>query len=79
MARRTGGKESGNHALPGMEPESGKITANLSPATRAYLASLGLPDPDAEQATAERIWYHTLAIGYSPFYLAENADGIRQD
>ena len=72
-------KESGNHALPGMETESEKITANLSPAARAYLASLGLPDPDTDQATAELIWYHALAIGYSPAYLAENADGIRQD
>jgi hypothetical protein len=25
------------------------------------------------------IWYHALAIGYSPLYLSENADGIRQD
>ena len=39
--------------LPGMEAESDKITANLSPAARAYLASLGLPDPDTDQATAE--------------------------
>ena len=78
-ARRTGGKTSDNHALPGMESESEKITANLSPAARAYLASLGLPDPDTDQATAELIWYHALAIGYSPAYLAENADGIRQD
>ena len=62
-----------------METESEKITANLSPAARAYLASLGLPDPDTDQATAELIWYHALAIGYSPAYLAENADGIRQD
>jgi len=79
LSLRAGGKESGNHALPGMEAESEKITANLSTAARAYLASLGLPDPDADQATAELIWYHALAIGYSPAYLAENADGIRQD
>ena len=65
--------------LPGMEHESEEITANLSPAARAYLASLGLPEPDTDQATAELIWYHALAIGYSPAYLAENADGIRQD
>jgi len=77
--RRTGGKESANQALPGMEAESDKIIANLSPAARAHLASLGLPDPDTDQATAELIWYHALAIGYSPAYLAENADGIRQD
>jgi hypothetical protein len=25
------------------------------------------------------IWYHALAIGYSPAYLAENTDGVRQD
>ncbi len=62
-----------------MEAESEKITANFSPTSRAYLASLGLPDPDADQATAELIWYHALAVGYSPAYLSENADGIRQD
>jgi hypothetical protein len=62
-----------------METESERITANLSPAARAYLASIGLPDPDNDQQTAELIWYHALAIGYSPSYLAENADGIRQD
>ncbi len=58
---------------------SSRATANLSPSAHSYLASLGLPDPDADQATAELIWYHALAIGYSPAYLAENADGIRQD
>ena len=78
-SRRAGRHALGNHALPGMETESEKITANLSPAARAYLASLGLPDPDTDQQTAELIWYHALAIGYSPAYLAENADGIRQD
>jgi hypothetical protein len=25
------------------------------------------------------VWYHALAIGYSPAYLKKNADGIRQD
>jgi hypothetical protein len=25
------------------------------------------------------MWMHALAIGYSPAYLAENADGVRQD
>ena len=65
--------------LPGMNTEADKITANLSPTARAYLASLGLPDPDNDQESAELIWYHALAIGYSPAYLAENADAIRQD
>lgn len=61
--------------------DSGKlaITANLSSAARAYLARLGINDPDADAATAELVWMHALAIGYAPGYLAENADGIRQD
>jgi hypothetical protein len=64
--------------LPGLEYAE-NIRANLSPSARAYLTSLGLPDPDTEQDVAELIWYHALAIGYAPAYLAENADGIRQD
>ncbi|MBI4639877.1 MAG: N-6 DNA methylase [Candidatus Tectomicrobia bacterium] len=53
--------------------------ANLSPAARTYLANLGIKNPDADAETAGLIWMHALAIGYSPTYLAENADGIRQD
>ena len=53
--------------------------ANLSKQARSYLASLQLPDPDADHATAELIWLHALAIGYSPAYIAEHADGIRQN
>lgn len=55
------------------------ITANLSKTARAYLAELGVGDPDADVETAGLIWMHALAIGYSPLYLEENADGIRQD
>ncbi len=54
-------------------------TANLSPATRAYLASLDIAEPDVDAEMAGLIWMHALAIGYSPAYLAENADGIRRD
>lgn len=53
--------------------------ANLSPAARAYLAELRITDIDADAETAELVWMHALAIGYSPDYLSENADGIRQD
>ena len=53
--------------------------ANLSPFARAYLTTLGLPDPDTDQETAELIWMHALAIGYSPAYLVDNADGIREN
>jgi hypothetical protein len=55
------------------------IRANLSSVARAYLAALGLPDPDQDSATAELLWMHALAVGYSPAYLADNADGIAQD
>lgn len=53
--------------------------ANLSPAARAWLNALTLPDPDTDRATAFLPWHHALAIGYAPAWLSENADGIRQD
>ncbi|MEQ8755408.1 MAG: type ISP restriction/modification enzyme [Coleofasciculus sp. G1-WW12-02] len=56
-----------------------KITANLSNAARRYLLSLGISEPDNDPETAELVWMHVLAIGYSPAYLEENTDGIRQD
>ena len=56
-----------------------KPHANLSSATRAYIAKLGIKDPDRDAKTAGLIWMHALAIGYSPMYLTENADGIRRD
>jgi predicted helicase len=61
------------------------IRANLSEPARAYLADLGIENPDSSEEleqgikSYELIWYHALAIGYSPKYLAENADGIRDD
>ena len=74
---KCGTGDTGNY-LPGLAVQS-SITANLSRSARAYLVSLSLSDPDADQETADLIWYHALAIGYSPSYLMENADGIRQD
>ena len=56
-----------------------KPKANLSPATRVYLAELGIKDPDSSAKAAGKIWFHCLAMGYSPAYLTENADGIRRD
>ncbi|PSB16539.1 DNA methyltransferase [Phormidesmis priestleyi ULC007] len=53
--------------------------ANLSNTARAYFQSLGISNPDTDAETAALIWMHALAIGYSPAYLEENADGIRQD
>ncbi len=54
-------------------------TANLSPTARAWLNELGLPDPDGDAETAALVWLHALAVGYSPAYLSDNADGIRGD
>lgn len=60
------------------------VRANLSAAARAYLASLGINDPDNGQLenglyAYEIIWLHALAIGYAPAYLNENKDGIQND
>ncbi len=57
----------------------GSTTANLSASARAYLTKLGVTNPDAEAETAGLIWMHALAVGYAPAYLAENADGLKQD
>lgn len=53
--------------------------ANLSDQIRVYLTQLNLPNPDTDRETAELIWMHALAIGYSPAYLSDNADGIREN
>jgi hypothetical protein len=64
--------------LLGEEPEDAAV-ANLSEPARAYLAELNLKDADTNADTARLLWMHALAIGYSPAYLTENADGIRRD
>lgn len=71
-------KNGSNGVLAGMDHEP-ITTANLSPVARAYLRYLKLPDPDQDAATAALLWLHALAIGFSPAYSRENADGIRQD
>lgn len=55
------------------------LTANLSAHAHDYLCGLGINNADADPETASLMWMHALAIGYSPAYLRENADGIRQD
>jgi Type ISP C-terminal specificity domain len=45
---------------------------NLSVVSTRYLDSINAPRDIS-------FWMHCLAIGYSPAYLLENADGIRQD
>jgi hypothetical protein len=58
---------------------SPSIKANLSEKSRQYLNQLGINNLDENIENASLIWLHALAIGYSPLYLGENADGIRQD
>ena len=53
--------------------------ANLSPAARQYLTGLGVKTLDDSAEKAGLVWMHALGVGYSPAYLAENADGIRRD
>ncbi|MCA2814535.1 MAG: N-6 DNA methylase [Microcystis sp. M090S1] len=55
------------------------LTANLSEKSRQYLNQLGINNLEENIENASLIWLHALAIGYSPLYLRENADGIRQD
>jgi hypothetical protein len=65
------------YELPGMTVR--QSLANLSPAARAYLESLGFQALDTDPDEASNLWMHALAIGYSQAYLEENADGIRGD
>jgi hypothetical protein len=53
--------------------------ANLSASARVYLAEQGINNIDSNAGIARTIWLHILAVGYSPAYLVENADGIRRD
>jgi len=65
--------------VTGDRPSRCRATGNLSKAARVFLSALRVKDPDADVDTAALVWMHALAIGYSPAYLAENADGIRRD
>lgn len=53
--------------------EGESYVENLSIPVADYLERLKVP------FDAEAIWHHVLAIGYSPAYLTENADGLRDD
>ncbi|MCX6344611.1 MAG: N-6 DNA methylase [Armatimonadetes bacterium] len=71
-------KESKNHVIPGFINESEVVHANLSLKAFNYLSSIGLASID-DWDNASSLWMHVLAIGYSPNYLVENADGIKRD
>jgi hypothetical protein len=75
---KTNGRN-GKKAMPTGAMFAAEPKANLSPAARAYMATVSVKDPDAGPTAAAMLWMHALAVGYSPAYLAENADGIRRD
>src|SRR2546422_3064667 len=66
-----------HEAAPAFTGGEAKTTGNFSAAARAYLNKVGIKNPDADAETAAVLWMHALAIGYSPAYLTENADGVR--
>jgi len=53
--------------------------ANLSDNARAYLAGVGVSDPDASYANIDLLWMHALAVGHTPAYLKENSSALWQD
>jgi hypothetical protein len=50
---------------------------NLSEFSIEYLNQLGYSDIDRDRYTAKLIWFHCAAIGFSPEYVLENGDAIR--
>jgi Type ISP C-terminal specificity domain len=48
----------------------------LSNETRAYLAQLGFGEIEGAPKVYSAPWMHALAIGFSPRYLTEHAEGI---
>jgi Type ISP C-terminal specificity domain len=50
---------------------------NLSAKATIYMAGLGLNE--TEPSYADLLWWHALAISYSPQYLADNPGGIAAD
>lgn len=55
------------------------LAPNLSASASAYAKELLGEERTPFVSQSELIWLHILAIGFSPAYLDENADGIRQD
>jgi hypothetical protein len=49
---------------------------NLSQTARTYLAALGFGEIDNDPKVYSSPWFHALAIGFSPAYLAEHAEGV---
>ena len=67
----------GEHTTGLFADGSAEVTTgpNVSSQAASYVSHIDV-DSSAEDSP---LWLHALAIGYSPAYLTENADGIRQD
>ena len=46
---------------------------------RQYLASLTSANPDEDEALSRSVWFHALAILYTPLYLSEHVSAVRAD
>ncbi|HUY28011.1 MAG TPA: type ISP restriction/modification enzyme [Candidatus Binataceae bacterium] len=55
------------------------MRANFGKAALEYLEQLNVNSGDSTASASDLLWMHALAVGYSPAYLTENADGVRQD
>ena len=55
-----------------------KPIANLSQEARDWVAGLGLKNPDTDEEAGDLPWHHALAITWSPEYLRENHDNLKQ-
>ena len=49
---------------------------NLSPKARSYIEGLGFTEINDHADCYSSPWWHALAIGFSPSYLAEHSEGI---
>lgn len=81
--------------VPRKDPNQGNIfekqghwVPNLSDRAESYLKSLDMIAEDLGSASvlnclsddaSTHLWMHVLAVGYTPAYLEQNSDGVRQD
>lgn len=64
----------------GMALDGGLAHPNLSPEARHYLHCLGFEEwLEPGHSDGAALWWHALAIAYSPDWLEENADAIVQN
>lgn len=66
-------------SLDAAPPEAAPWRPNLSQRALDYLRQLGYTDVTTRRDTARLLWLHFLAVCYSPLYLEENGDAIRND